>query len=79
MVCYSRAYRFKAYMPTLLPLITVSGGQTRHGQALSRFAEANYLIVGISVAVTQGAPVFVLLRAMNEFVIYGLLAGKSSW
>jgi len=33
-------------------------------QALRRFASASHLIVGISVAVTQGAPVF-LLRAMS--------------
>ena len=45
-VCYFKAYRFKAYMPIL-----------------SGFASANHLIVGISVAVTQGAPVL-LLRAV---------------
>ena len=40
-------------------------------QALSRFAEANHLIVDISVAVTQGAPVFVAARSdsCNELVI----------
>ncbi|KGE89620.1 hypothetical protein IX84_00855 [Phaeodactylibacter xiamenensis] len=46
----------------------------RHGQALSGFASANHLIVGISVAVTQGAPVFVAARSdsCNRLVIYDL-------
>jgi len=61
-VCYSRAYRFKAYMPIL-----------------SGFASANHLIVGISVAVTQGAPVFVAARSdsCNLLVIYDLAAVMS--
>jgi len=32
---------------------------------LSKFASASHLIVGIRVAAAQGAPVFVLLRAMS--------------
>ncbi|KGE88945.1 hypothetical protein IX84_03890 [Phaeodactylibacter xiamenensis] len=46
----------------------------RHGQALGGFTSANHLIVGISVAVTQGAPVFVTARSdlCNGLVIYDL-------
>jgi len=44
-------------------------------QALSGFAEANHLIVGIRVAVTQGAPVF-LLRAIELICNLRLIGGE---